>query len=77
MSKTVITSSKVGARKVAQPAKNQVYVNSRGGGPAEHIMTKQASIKHQNPEFFKRQSDRKNSDQSPFQAKTIARGTQY
>lgn len=49
---------------MGNPGKNNVFVSSRGGGPAEQSRTKQASIKHQNPEYFKRQSDRKNTDNS-------------
>lgn len=63
--KTIIASGAISAKK--QPGKNQVIVNSRGGGPAEHSRTKQQSMKHANPDFFKRQSDRKNSDN--FKAK--------
>ena len=55
MSETVIPSS----GRVKQPGANQKYVGSRAGGAAEQSLTKQASIKHQNPEYFKRQSDRK------------------
>lgn len=58
MSKTIIPSG----GNVKNPGKNQVYVNSRSGGPSEDVRTKQASIKHQNPEYFKRQADRKNYD---------------
>jgi hypothetical protein len=73
MSKTVIPSS----GNVKHPGKNQKYVNSRGGEKAESSMTKKASMKHANPEFFKRQSDRKNSDQFPFQSKQLNKGTIY
>lgn len=73
MSKTVIPSSSKG---VVQPGKNQKYVNSRGGGKAEHSMTKRESMKHQNPEFFKRQSDRKNHDEG-FNPKQFSKGTMY
>lgn len=70
MSETVIPSS---ARQHKQ--QNGVkFVNSRQGGPSEHSMTKNASIKHENPEYFKRQSDRKNSDQG-FNPKQFAKGT--
>ena len=65
MSETVIPSS---ARN-PKPAKNMKFVNSRSGSTSEHKMTKNASIKHENPEFFKRQSDRKNADQFGFQMK--------
>jgi len=75
MSETVIPSSSISGKK--QPGKNQKYVGSREGGPIEHKMTKNASIKHQNPEFFKRQSDRKNHDQGPFAMKQFTRGTMY
>lgn len=57
-STTVITQSS----KQNHPAQNQKYVNSRQGGPAEHARTKTASIKHANPEYFKRQADKKHSD---------------
>jgi len=49
---------------MGNPGKNNIFVGSRSGGKAEESRTKQASIKHQNPEFFKRQSDRKNFDMS-------------
>lgn len=49
---------------MGNPGKNNVFVGSRSGGPAEASRTKQASIKHQNPEFFKRQADRKHADNS-------------
>ncbi len=71
--KTVIPS---GGR-VSNPGKNQVYVGSRQGGPAEASRTKQASIKHANPEYFKRQADKKNSDQSGYQMKQFSKGTMY
>lgn len=47
---------------MGNPGKNNVFVSSRSGGPIEASRTKQASIKHQNPEYFKRQTDRKNMD---------------
>jgi hypothetical protein len=72
MSKTVIPHS---GKPVKNPGKNQEYVNSRSGGPKENVMTKKASIKHENPEYFKKQSDRKHSDQFPFQTKEIFKGT--
>ncbi len=50
---------------MANPGKNNIFVGSRSGGPMEQSRTKQASIKHQNPEYFKRQSDRKNADSIP------------
>lgn len=75
MSKTVIPSSN--PSRVKNPGGNQEYVNSRQGGPKEANMTKKASIKHENPEYFKRQSDRKNQDQFPFQTKEIYKGTKY
>lgn len=50
---------------MANPGKNNVFVGSRQGGPAEHAKTKQESIKHQNPEYFKRQSDRKTDNYIP------------
>lgn len=61
--KTVIASSSISGKK--QPGGNQQYVNSRKGGPTEASRTKQASIKHQNPEYFKRQTDRKSVDGGP------------
>jgi len=47
---------------MGNPGKNNIFVGSRSAGPMEQSRTKQASIKHQNPEYFKRQTDRKNSD---------------
>jgi hypothetical protein len=44
------------------PGKNNIFVGSRSGGPMEQSRTKQTSMKHENPEYFKRQADRKNSD---------------
>jgi len=44
---------------MANPGKNNIFVGSRQGGPMEQSRTKQASIKHENPEYFKRQTDRK------------------
>jgi hypothetical protein len=58
MSETVIPQS----TKQHNPGKNQKYVNSRGGEPAEAHMTKNASMKHHNPEFFKRQTDRASNE---------------
>lgn len=52
------------------------FVGSRKGGPAEHKLTNKMSMKHQNPEYFKRQQDRKNSD-AGFQSKQFAKGTMY
>lgn len=49
---------------MANPGKNNVFVGSRSGGPMEASRTKQASMKHQNPEYFKRQADRKHADMS-------------
>lgn len=69
MSETVITS---GAR-AAKAAKHMKFVNSRSGSSSEHKMTKNASMKHENPEYFKRQSDRKNADQFGFQMKNKRR----
>lgn len=62
MTKTIIPSDMRQEKRMANPGKNNVFVGSRQGGPAEASRTKQASIKHQNPEYFKRQADRKNSD---------------
>lgn len=59
MSKTIIPSSNP-KNPNQNPGKNNVFVGSRSGGPAEQSRTKTASIKHENPEYFKRQSDRKN-----------------
>jgi len=73
MSKTIISQSS----KQHHPGENQKYVNSRAGGPSEASRTKQQSMKHANPEFFKRQSDRKKMDQTGFQQKEFAKGTQY
>jgi hypothetical protein len=50
---------------MGNPGKNNIFVGSRAGGPMEQSRTKQASIKHQNPEYFKRQTDRKNMDNIP------------
>ena len=58
MSQTIIPQSS----KQYNPGKNQKYVNSRQGGPMEQSRSKQASIKHHNPEYFKRQSDRKKDE---------------
>jgi hypothetical protein len=58
MSQTIIPQSS----NQKHPAENQKYVSSRAGAPEEQSRTKQASIKHKNPEYFKRQSDRKNMD---------------
>ena len=66
MSETVIPSS---ASRKPKAATNMKFVNSRQGGPSEHKMTKNASMKHENPEFFKRQSDQKKADQYGFQKK--------
>lgn len=49
---------------MGNPGKNNVFVGSRQGGSMEQSRTKQESIKHQNPEYFKRQSDRKHADMS-------------
>jgi hypothetical protein len=75
MSETVIPTSN--PKRIVKPGGGQKYVNSRSGGPTENRMTKQASIKHNNPEYFKRQSDRKNADQTGFQNKEFYRGVQY
>ena len=47
-------------KRMNNPGKNEKFVGSRSGRPTEAKMTKNASMKHANPEFFKRQSDRKN-----------------
>lgn len=51
-------------KRMGNPGKNNIFVGSRSGGPMEQSRTKQASIKHQNPEYFKRQTDRKHHDAS-------------
>jgi hypothetical protein len=68
MSQTIIAQSS----KQKHPGENQKYVNSRQGGPMEASRTKTASAKHANPEYFKRQSDRKNRDSSN---ENVGRGT--
>lgn len=75
--KNIIPSDKAQEKRMGNPGKNNIFVGSREGGPAEHSRTKQQSMKHSNPEFFKRQSDRKNADQTGFQVKQFAKGTQY
>jgi hypothetical protein len=60
MSETIIPASNRTSKK--HPGENQKYVGSRAGGPEEAKMSKNASIKHENPEYFKRQSDRKHAD---------------
>lgn len=62
MSKTIIPSDASQEKRMNNPGKNNIFVGSRQGGPKEHSRTKEASIKHHNPEYFKRQTDRKNSD---------------
>lgn len=62
MSKTIIPSDKKQENRMNNPGKNNIFVGSRQGGSMEHSRTKQASIKHNNPEYFKRQTDRKNAD---------------
>lgn len=71
--KTIIPSS---ANPKPRPANNMKFVNSRAGGPAEHKLTNKMSGKHQNPEYFKRQTDRKNSD-NDFQSKQFSKGAMY
>ena len=65
MTKNIIPSDQRQEKRMGNPGKNNTFVSSRAGGPAEQARTKQESIKHQNPEFFKRQSDRKNMDNIP------------
>jgi hypothetical protein len=77
MSQTVIPSDMRQEKRMNNPGKNEKFVGNRQGGPVEHKMTKNASIKHQNPEYFKRQSDRKNHDQGPFQVKQFAKTNSY
>jgi len=59
MTKNIIPSDMRQEKRMNNPGKNNIFVGSRQGGPKEASRTKQESIKHQNPEFFKRQSDRK------------------
>ena len=63
MSETIIPASNRTSKKHA--GENQKYVGSRQGEKFEAPMTKNASIKHHNPEYFKRQSDRKTKDSIP------------
>lgn len=74
--KTIIPSDARQEKRMHNPGKNNIFVGSRQGGPAEASRTKQASIKHQNPEYFKRQTDRK-KDQDEFQTKQFSKGTMY
>src|SRR5574337_817482 len=62
MSKTVIPSDVQQERRMNNPGQNEKFVGSRQGGSNEHHMTKSASQHPQNPEYFKRQTDRKNAD---------------
>lgn len=62
MTKNIIPSDKAQEKRMGNPGKNNIFVGSRQGGPMEQSRTKQESIKHQNPEYFKRQADRKNMD---------------
>jgi hypothetical protein len=75
--KNIISSDKPQEKRMGNPGKNNIFVGSRKAGPMEAARTKQQSIKHQNPEYFKRQSDRKNADQTGFQIKQFSKGTQY
>jgi len=59
MTKNIIPSDQRQEKRMANPGKNNIFVGSRQGGPMEQSRTKQASIKHENPEYFKRQTDRK------------------
>lgn len=69
MSETIIPS---GARGLKD--QNGVkFVKSRQGGPSDQKMTKNASIKHENPCYFKRQSDRMKADQFGMQMKPTKR----
>ena len=54
---------------MGQKQKNFTFTNSRKASPSEHTMTKNASIKHENPAYFKRQSDQMKADQFGFQMK--------
>lgn len=71
MNETVIVSS---ASRKPKAATNMKFVPSRKGGPSEHAMTKNASMKHENPEYFKRQSDRKNADNFGMSKKMGSKG---
>lgn len=62
MTKNIIPSDQRQEKRMGNPGKNNQFVDSRQGGPMEQSRTKQESIKHLNPEYFKRQSDRKNMD---------------
>lgn len=73
MSKTIIPSDMRQEKRMNNPGKNEIFVGSRSGGKAEHIATKEASIKHANPAYFKRQSDQKKADQLGFQMKPKSR----
>jgi hypothetical protein len=77
MTKTIIPSDKAQEKRMGNPGKNNIFVGSREGGPKEHSRTKQESIKHHNPEYFKRQTDRKKADQTGFQVKQFSKGVQY
>ena len=63
--KNIIPSDKSQEKRMGNPGKNNIFVGSRSGGPMEQSRTKQQSIKHNNPEYFKRQTDRKNFDNIP------------
>lgn len=65
MSKTIIPSDKQQEKRMNNPGKNNIFVGSRQGGSMEASRAKTASIKHENPEYFKRQSDRKMIDGGP------------
>lgn len=60
MTKNIIPSDKTQEKRMNNPGKNNIFVGSRQGAQKEQERTKQLSIKHENPEFFKRQSDKKN-----------------
>ena len=62
MSQTVIPSNPSQEKRMHPTPKGQTFVGSRQGGPQEAARTKQASIKHQNPEYFKRQTDRSSNE---------------
>lgn len=76
MTNNIIPSDKRQEKRMSNPGKNNQFVGSREGGPMEHSRTKQQSIKHANPEYFKRQSDRKKIDQNGFQIKQFSKGVQ-
>lgn len=85
MSKTIITSIPSQEKRMHKSPQNIKFVGSRQGGLTDANMTKMASIKHKNPDYFKRQTDRKTADrygmrkkdQDNFQMKQFSKGTVY